>query len=122
MKEKEFVDDFSKIDSEPQNIFTRSAYKNYIETYTVNNRNNVLGFDGLQLCNVFKNSLQKMIAEHGAIKYYIVCRCEMEKRLDDEVIETTDDFYVSATKHELYTDDDIISIEASLISSLISSV
>ena len=32
----------------------------------------------------------------------------IQKRLDDEVIETTDDFYVyDSTKHELYTDDDV---------------
>ena len=104
---KEFADDFSKKAHTPKQIFTRSAYKNFISTFTVQNDEKIKGFDGLKLLKEFKRKLKSTMREHGQIKYYAVARLLMKKKLEGKTIEKTDDFYVSAPKHELVREDQI---------------
>ena len=98
---KEYTNDFSKKATTPQQVFTRSAYKNFLNSYSITNTAKVKGFDGLALLKQLKPKLKALIGEHGAIKYYAVARLLMHKQLADKTIEKTDDFYVSSLKHEV---------------------
>jgi hypothetical protein len=104
---KEFTDDYSKKIAAPNQVFTRSAYKNFISTFTVQNDEKVKGFKGLKILKEVKRKLESTMQEHGQIKYYAVARLLMKKKLDDKVLERTDDFYVAGQKHELQRTDQI---------------
>jgi hypothetical protein len=104
---KAFTDDYSKKKAAPKQVFTRSAYKNFISTFTVQNDEKVKGFKGLKILKEVKRKLKSTLQEHGQIKYYAVARLLMKKKLDDKVLERTDDFYVAGQKHELQREDQI---------------
>ena len=104
---KEYLDDFSEKATAPKRIFSRSAYKNFLKSYTVQNTDKIKGFDGLKLLKDLKPKLKKQFDEHGAIKYYMIARIILYKMLEDKVIEKTDDFYVHTPKHEVLRRDQI---------------
>ena len=83
---KEFTDDYSKKIAAPNQVFTRSAYKNFISTFTVQNDEKVKGFKGLKILKEVKRKLESTMQEHGQIKYYAVARLLMKKKLDDKVL------------------------------------
>ena len=104
---KEYMDDFSEKATAPKRIFSRSAYKNFLKSYTVQNTDKIKGFDGLKLLKDLKPKLKKQFDEHGAIKYYVVARLLMHKTLEGKTLEKTDDFYVHTPKHEVLRRDQI---------------
>ena len=95
---KEFIADYSEESVAPKTIFTRSGFKNFISSHTVQNDEKIKGFKGLKMLNELKPKLKTLLTEHGSIKYYAVARLLMKKVLEGKTLERTDDFYVNSVR------------------------
>eukprot|EP01050_Picozoa_sp_SAG11_P008201 SAG11_NODE_711_length_7641_cov_103.798064_2_plen_302_part_00 len=94
-----------------------TAHKGFLQTYSIPNKYNTLGWKGLELIKKFKPMLAKAITDLNGIKFYISVQCRMVKYLDDELL-TDITRFVNSKISNILTIGDIDTKNRSTISSL----
>ena len=81
-------DTFRRIKSKkPESIEGRTAYKNFLASFTIQNSMNLKKLNGFKLADRFLPTLEKYLTEHNGIKFYFNARYEMHRVLNGKVIE-----------------------------------
>ena len=88
---------FFKVKPPKPAFVTRTAYKSYLASFTLNNHKRLQGFKGFDLLQQFTPVLSELIAKHGGIKFHASARCMMDKTLEGQVLQELDDFFITSS-------------------------
>ena len=71
----------------------RTAFKNFLASFTVHNHTNLKKLNGFKLLDLLIPTLQKYLQEHNGIKFYFNARYEMRRTLQGQVLEVDKDWW-----------------------------
>ena len=102
----------------PPEMSSKTSFKAYLSCHTVSNVGKVKGFKGFELLHQMRPLIAAALQQHGALKVNPAARVEMVKKLEGEVIQEVDDFYISPPIVQVLNEAGLDSALKSMIGSL----
>ena len=79
----------------------RTAFKNFLASFTVHNHTNMKKLNGFKLMDMLKPKLVEYLQIHNGIKFYFNARYEMRRMLDGQVLETDKNWWKTSNIQSL---------------------